>query len=698
MHLEKMINENRPLIYPTSPATLQQFALTRLALDLCHFKRSLKDCDLENFSYENALRIAVPAGVIKVIDKRVQSVDKKLSKLYLHFRIRKDQKDFKVDFNERYFDSVSYGPDGNICLELTAMKLLSSEALSQREKFGIACMYCFEDDVRRIWPTIAHTSDLRDGCSEEVNRTLVQYWAMKMIGSSNTPRYERIVNWMTLERVCWPAFKYILNEMSSGKHRFIKGLLQKELRYAKYMLPKLNETQMRYVLQRYSVEIITKFVWKEKHLDFVMQVWNLAKDLINVDKFLELLCILCSKSYKCADQSECDKLVHVRIALCEIWITAPNSLKDEIFKSDKVVRILIDLENFDLKNKMECYHHDVTFFLRLFKDMPFESRNSLWIRYWLVFVVRYRAKFLDTFLRLCMTEEEIPRFGETVMLDYKTIKPFLDFLLERQLHQDLIDYLKVCSPNHELFREFLADFVVSSDKWLDNPQFDKFTELSKFIDGCFSDYDEIVSFKSKIFFTLQFQNVLKSRLGSGIVEDMVSITELFLYNELDLINAKRNLLEYWQSYYLKSAKINFNDCKQFLSWCIADTNNVSSSNCNFPVDRVFEIVFLHAVPKLSVLLGPLNMNRSEPEPLMARKLDEFIIVDEFLKWYFVTPEAVRDYKLGRIWRRDIPEVGKVLSVRNESVINDVLSWFFDGDLDQVRYFKKCNDTCIRVSL
>ncbi|XP_065220530.1 uncharacterized protein LOC135845684 isoform X2 [Planococcus citri] len=700
---EARSNGGYPLNYPTSPATLLQFSATRLALDLCNFKR-MRNCAEDQFSCDNILPVALPTRIKKLIDERVKSVDRKLKKIYEHFKkLRTSSEDLNSPMSDhvKYFDSVSYGPDGSICVELTAKNLLTSDRLSQLEKFRIACAYCFEEDVKRIWSTISDKTSINNDSLASIDRLLIDYWSNRMEGNPIMhPEYPEYSTMLVLQCEYWSAFKYFWSRNSSIEQFPVITALLRQTRYknAKHMLPKMNSIQLQYVSRHHAGDIITQLVWKEKYIDFVMQIWTHAKEFISRDQFLLLLSTLCGKSYKCVNSLDCDASAHVRMVLYEIWISAPNALKEAVFKQSNAVEdILKDLEQFDLKYEPGSYHHDMKFFLYLFKDMPFEMRNSLWLRYWPVFVVRYRAKFLNNFLELCMRKEDIPEFGETVMLISETIGNFLGYLFEQQFYEDVMDFLKICTSDENLIRKVAKHMIRSNNLFLCVSKIDKFAELSKFIDGCFANKDEIVDFKAEFYFSRRFQNLLISRLKYGAANDLVQITELFLYSEICVVYAKGKLLEYWRRYCLDSGNINFYHCKKFLSWCIFDSNNSPGSNCDFPVDKVFEILLMDAIVKLSYLLGPLELTRSEPNPLSTRKLDEFTLVDDFLTWYFVTTEAIKDYKLNKIRCRDVPWVGRVLRMKNECVMNDVLCWFFDADLDQVRCFKseftKSEDSC-----
>ncbi|XP_065220521.1 uncharacterized protein LOC135845682 [Planococcus citri] len=728
--------EEYPLYYPTRPATLQEFAVTQVALRLCHFE-CMNPVDIKNCPNRPSCDVflgRLAPSIKKSIDKRIISISSEIRKVFDYFMRDETAIFFSTTDTGVYqhtfarcFDSFTYGPDAAISLEATGKNLMSNDNLSLIEKYRIACTFCFEDDVRRMWPSVSNDESINT--PDYIKDPMLHYWARQINYDRHEPPTYRYIMRM-LKRSCdnWATFKYMLNQNSfEDQLSDLSDMFDTyNLKNVVCLLPKLNRAQADHVLRHFPHKIIMELSSKEKYLEYLLQIWSMVKDNFSIGRFMGVIGVLCSKAFRCKNIEiglqfrlrgrpvvvnvenniqpnasaldpllhdpttiRCKKLYNDANALYEIWINAPDNLKNQ-FTTRFAKNLFIKLSNFDRDNRIECYNHDMRFFMQLLTDMSFETRNEIWREHWLVFVIRSRPKFLHHFLRLCLRNDEIQPFVETEMMNYATVEKFMEFLLKRNLLKDVIEYTNLCSSNQLIVRNFHKEIL--TNRFLCDVGFDKGFELSEFIDGCYENVDEARQFKQMLFFNSHFQSSLHSKIEKGLAIDVKRLTDVFLYSESDLSDIRPVLLRCWLRYASTiddmAEKFDFDHWKEFLLWCGGNHDFLSKFKESIRVDSIFEAMLLEAVPKLSLWLGSLEIKRSEPVPSSSRKLEEFDNVDEFLTWYFVTGRAIRDYKRSRILNyQEMEGVKNVLCANNECVVNDVLRWFFDDDLDEIGYFK-----------
>ncbi|XP_065224796.1 uncharacterized protein LOC135848745 [Planococcus citri] len=159
-----------------------------------------------------------------------------------------------------YFDDFVCDFNGEINYTRTAERMMHCNELSETDKFIIACTYFFENDIRRIWPSV----------HEKINSTFIifdrspqfSYWVHCLETEWNM-RIHRVCQWQMMmitpigdtigETVflhCMPynrpSAEYIWNRIPSPRRiRFAIRLFRHNVdSFIRFILPKLDEKQL----------------------------------------------------------------------------------------------------------------------------------------------------------------------------------------------------------------------------------------------------------------------------------------------------------------------------------------------------------------------------------------------------------------------------------------------------------------------
>ncbi|KAL6960077.1 hypothetical protein U1Q18_049600 [Sarracenia purpurea var. burkii] len=175
------------------------------------------------------------------------------------FYARSSFKIFHDDMNDilGLFDDFVCDNNGTIHNVRTAKRMLLCDRIRQQEKFQIACEYCFEDDVRQIWPSVSSQLDLEK--FDYSNRPLEYYWISRIINQlsrKSSRKYflrgysgYRITEDEVLVECpphAWSSFQYIWPRLTMESQRRVVSRMfdQRKRDFAKLILPMLNEDQL----------------------------------------------------------------------------------------------------------------------------------------------------------------------------------------------------------------------------------------------------------------------------------------------------------------------------------------------------------------------------------------------------------------------------------------------------------------------
>ncbi|XP_065207990.1 uncharacterized protein LOC135836859 [Planococcus citri] len=325
------------------------------------------------------------------------------------------------------------------------------------------------------------------------------------------------------------------------------------------------------------------------------------------------------------------------------------------------------------------------------------------------------------------------------------IDHFLKFLMANQCYRHVKNYTKLyCNEN--LVRRLRKQLLVSIIRLPSALKYEKLLELSELVEGAFENDIEMKEFKKKLFFSYDFLGFLMNQLDRGFACEVQELTDVFVSrSDQDIYGVRKKFFERWQRFIIGEGhldKFQLDRWEYFLWWCGVsleglvlynnqlflemnpafivgwqtsvlndrnkntydisqwkdivmwfsfDERNQSTLKRDLEVDKIFEKLLHDAVSNLSEWLGSLETERSEPTIFIhsSKVSQELNLVDEFVLWYFGDDEKeIRNFKLKTINNfEEIPALKNVLLAKNECIVNDVLKWFFDTDVEKIHQFK-----------
>lgn len=661
-----------PLIFYSSPRTLQEMACSQCAL-LCwrltysHHYNVYPDetADADWFvtceCVINADAVHLPKSIRELIDRHMESIKPML----FRWAINSFGKNCRDNvFN--CFGDIVLKQNGEICYKSTAKNLLNGDKLNSVEKYRIACWYGFEEDVQLLWPLVRDDDRVKD-CDFNREPTMF-YWNCCMREEHDRiPGNERVSPEFRMILSdglhFWSEVEYFWNRLSPIEQilQIIKipaglGFISKNL------IPKLSQSQLNHVLKLIPCGMVVNLAIEGETTEYAWQTWNHVKCSISNDQFHEIL----HRLWNSAFDERWTNVNHVPVFLHEVWISAADNLKCYIL--NHCVESFFNNLNSD--RVIDLYGCDMSFLLDLFANSTIKTRKEIWLANWCKLIILAKSSDLGKFMELCFDNQDcIARFKETVMLDYVMLDYEFDSFVRQGLCDELVDYLKFCTTDEELVQRLRVRIIESNMKnmfyYFDRKAFVKFID---FIDGSFQSLDLAEDFK--VNFVLENIHIWYNIIETGCLIDVKSTIECLSSRQQFLIHIKRILFEHWQRI-LKFGSFNrfhLRECEEFVEWCTSNEEEIALKS-SLNVDNILE-----------VLLPKFILNEEILPPY-------FSPLDSFLRWYFVTEDATKRYKLSRINNYHGDVVRRVLRGGNEEEIRKILYWFFDHDSVAVEKFR-----------
>ncbi|XP_065204489.1 uncharacterized protein LOC135834500 isoform X26 [Planococcus citri] len=586
------------LIYP-SPATLKEISCNALVTGLWRlevenrvpddFKRGLRIDLLKN------LNANIPSPVKQIIDECINKFITSKTKWldYHHQNLCFDRNDtILLNFSDFIIDR-----DGTIHYTRTAKRMMTCDRLSNDEKFKIACMYCFEDDIKRIWPSVSEKLDLNE---IQFHRTPeLFYWICMLRNEPDripNPDDFSIDDFML--EMCpshhWSSVEYFWNRISpeSRLSKTIDLSHYERESFVRLMLPKLSDQQLeKFVLERGSY-LIHSLVTESQYKFYVSPTWMYIRNKMEENDFTTL--ILLFMLAETNDHIGVETLEENSVGLgyrsstedetlvcCEIWKTAPDEWKQS------TVRKVLSQHNLFVKRSLtSTEYREIRFLSTLLLDASFKERNDFWKKNWHNLIVGTRGKDLHLIMKLCFEDEnDIAKFKETSMYDHESIDAHLRVLLSFLYLEKLNDLLIFCCPDTQkrmdLKQRLLRSCFLSEPFILRIEQLTQVNSLfNDFINDAFDDAQVAADFKNNLVSFRAIKDVLKECIYLDFEFDsnnLIRFIDTFVSNEEVTKLLKRDILEYVRNGLLDGSiqRISAGGLQIMLVWCLGDEEEVT---------------------------------------------------------------------------------------------------------------------------
>ncbi|XP_065222180.1 uncharacterized protein LOC135846816 [Planococcus citri] len=409
------------IIHP-SPVSLKQLSTIAVSLELWRLKLSkfrtryggkLNRNDCYMLKIENTWLKKMLPGLPSTIYQTIEEVSSRFRKSMLSWVKDHATKVF-VSFVLNDFDDFVCDYDGFIHYARTAERMMRCEGFSSETKFAVACMYFFEDDVRRIWPSVSANMKLDlidfDECPA------VYYWICRLTNKLNKiPIWEggtvdeRMLGASMVRNR--PSVEYFWNRIPLEKR--IQALENEDLKYynfVRFILPKLDDQQLdEYFNHHPDGPDDLYYMFQNLYCDewIVFRTWFHIRNIITESSFTNL--IMCMfKDEKKYDFFQPEKWEYLT---CQIWKHTPLNLKQS------VIRVISSDSSWIAAIKIrDCGDCDrekinVELLLTILQDASLKERNLFLRNCRSCLKKPLRSKDLQRLMELCCkNQDEINQF------------------------------------------------------------------------------------------------------------------------------------------------------------------------------------------------------------------------------------------------------------------------------------------------
>ncbi|XP_065218658.1 uncharacterized protein LOC135844396 isoform X10 [Planococcus citri] len=239
-----------------------------------------------------------------------------------------------------HIDRIIWHHNGTINAPETVKSLIKSIKLTNPEKFRLACMYCLQEDVERLWPNMGNRNYLVSEFQLS-EYPLVYFWGyycadnlVRIRTPGNVCINEFMIQHWAVNN--WSAIEYFFDRFDAEKQVtqaiwLIDDLIKSA--FQKFVLAKLDESQrLRVVMDRF-VRIMVNYT-STRNIDdddLAISISHYARDFITEKQFVDLFSVLLKNHTK-------------DFVLTEIWNTAREDLKLHImnYGDDDFIKSLLE--------------------------------------------------------------------------------------------------------------------------------------------------------------------------------------------------------------------------------------------------------------------------------------------------------------------------------------------------------------------
>ncbi|KAL6969055.1 hypothetical protein U1Q18_044681 [Sarracenia purpurea var. burkii] len=561
--------------------------------------------------------------------------------------------------------------EGKIDQRRTALNILSSCKMDIFSSFKFMCEYCLEEEIKNLPPDSIPKRLFRRITFDK--NPLQYYWFCYMnddLDKLRKRRGESIEAFLiTSDYVnTGSAIEYFWDRLSINEQiSKVSMLLSLKPQFQRQLFAKMNQFQKYHILSTAPFNIIMNF-WNEKLYELVFQTWVRFGNVLTQEQFMKLL----SKFVNCLPKT--DEKIN---CLVKIWNHCSDDYKNQALQSmtDEVIEAFTVLRLF--------YNLD---FLYVFLSWgSVEFRRNIMLRRGDEIVICNVVSSTDPLIRLC-----IPDSNDLVIFENLLLRSF-------HVERHCLTVLEGLYDGLDELGNFLNRFISNSD---DRIKLIQKTIVSATIDNrsyCFDRMKrwfaaieliekyfhcpphKIIKYKRRIvwsFVNFHAQCKYDYNMIHPFIEVITRVLGddgLKMYKNLALRRFQRQY--HWDRF--DEAEIH-----QFLLWCLNDDHVEMRL---FAKSLSIDSIFLRAWEEMN--WDMFFDNEQTREEVTKR----FAPVDRMLLWYFETPDRVKEYKLKKVfgYRNSRPAMFvKQNNQVDEIFVRNVLSWFFDGDREEICKFKE----------
>ncbi|XP_065223503.1 uncharacterized protein LOC135847739 isoform X5 [Planococcus citri] len=465
------------ILHPT-PVSLKELSAMAISLKIWRHEvneyrtsRQLKEFEIFRLRLENT-QIELP-DLPSMIHKMIRKFFNKFANSVFSW-IREHYQ--RVPFDSyghenyilQYFEDFVCDYDGSIHYTRTAERMMRCVGFSAELKFKIACLYFFEEDIRRIWPSVSR--QLSVDFIDFRKFPQLYYWICRLTNELYkipTSTYTWRIDTRTVDERMFdthmsynrPSFEYFWNRISVDKQMNRVEYID-QYDFARFILPKLNDRQLNELFnKKYGRAFYSLFRYLHCSKKTVLRIWFYirSKNIMNKSTFNDLVVNLIEDEDYGRDEFDHENWEY----LCrEIWKDTPLDFKQStisFISSDSAWLDAIDIEEDHHSNQIH-----VEFLLLILQDASLKERNSFWHNCWEKMIEAVRTEDLQRMMRLCLkNEDEINQFKENYMNNSPVVLQVCLSLFTEAYFEELNAFVSFCCPELQSARNFKEQILRS---------------------------------------------------------------------------------------------------------------------------------------------------------------------------------------------------------------------------------------------
>ncbi|XP_065224144.1 uncharacterized protein LOC135848236 [Planococcus citri] len=582
------------IIHPT-PVSLKQLSAITISLELWRRKlneyrttRKLEEFDTcrlrKETAWMNTLLPDLPSTIYKTIEDVVSRFGYSIGcwgsqhfSAGFCFRYDVGNKNYVLED----FDDFVCDYDGSIDYAKTAERMMRCERFNSEMKFIIACLYCFEDDIRRIWPSVSRNMNVYFTDFDKWPQ--LYYWICRLSNNLDKIKTFRTLNDQMLMSYTSLFYnrswvEYFWNRIPLEYRIYSTVTYLDSYHFVRFILPKLDDEQLdKYVNDGYGARdgYWLYIMFMDLNCDewVVLRTWHRIRNIIKESIFTNLIVHMLEIQDTVDDEHEQETWKYL---CCQIWNHSPATLKSS------VIRVISSdnswLENFDQIKNPELL-------LTILRDASLEEKNLFLRNCWSELFQQVGRKYVQKVIELCFEDEdEINQFKQNLLINSRDVLQFCVALLKDSCFEVLNAFVRFCCTElqaaRNLKQRILRSAFLDGDCKLSPDHIRRIEDLKEFVNDAFDNVDE---FKNLLVFSSSFMwrlwyLIFYERVSSETIVKF--ITTLFSTEET-VMQVKNSLIDSFKErlannvYLLSDSELN-----PILLWCLGSNEAVEEFKLN----------------------------------------------------------------------------------------------------------------------
>ncbi|XP_065221496.1 uncharacterized protein LOC135846369 isoform X2 [Planococcus citri] len=485
-------------IFHPTPVPLRELPAIVISLEIwrCEINKyrssgSLKDFRSSGQSVSSKAMIPdLPSVIYPIIDTYVERFGFSMNNwLWKHhravFNFYYESKNSVLE----YFEDFVCDYNGTIHYERTAQRMMDCDQFDPDQKFLIACTYCFEDDIIRIWPLGLEKTDSL--YKRFYANPQFAYWIDFLENDNRIPEPhiedERLTEgWLISDFMphSRSSLEYFWNHVPSENrlHAAIDLSVDDLPSFVRFILPKVDDQQLNEFLHENGCDLLYALLKRSCYdEEAILSSWICIKNLMNEIGFTNLIAKMMRSEvmggyanselhstviFSSDPSNHGDSCWHMDeyyvddyrdldnfLQLCfEIWNTASENLKRSVIRD-----IVSNIEIFE-RNREEflCFEssptlRELNFSSAVLSHATYEQRNAFWHNCWKNLITEDTCgEGLHEIMRLCLRDEdEITQFKKNIMANDLNMLSFCSRLLTKSCLEKLNNFVRFLLPDEE---------------------------------------------------------------------------------------------------------------------------------------------------------------------------------------------------------------------------------------------------------